>query len=125
MGIYRLSDRLVRLETARPGATEDTIAHRLHPNATCRAAKIAILLAYIAPLSVFGAARDGFPMHLASYKAVPVYYQPLNKMIMPVRINGQPAKLLVDTGSNQLILVADAAKLYSVGPSQRAQSVPR
>ena len=90
MGIYRLSDRLVRLETARPGATEDTIAHRLHPSATCRAAKIAILLAYIAPLSVFGAARDGFPMHLASYKAVPVYYQPLNKMIMPVRINGQP-----------------------------------
>src|SRR5205807_9793053 len=26
-----------------------------------------------------------------SYKAVPVYYEPLNKMIMPVRINGQPA----------------------------------
>ena len=46
MGIYRLSDRLVRLETAGPGATEDTIAHRLHPSATCRAAKIAILLAY-------------------------------------------------------------------------------
>jgi len=91
MGIYRLSDRLVRLETARPGATEDTIAHRLHPSATCRAAKIAILLAYIAPLSVFGAARDGSPMHLPSYKAVPVYYEPLNKMIMPVRINGQPA----------------------------------
>ena len=90
MGIYRLSDRLVRLETARPGDTEDTIAHRLHPSATCRAAKIAILLA-IAPLSVFGAARDGSPMHLPSYKAVPVYYQPLNKMIMPVRINGQPA----------------------------------
>ena len=48
-------------------------------------------------------------MHLPGYKAVPVYYEPLNKMIMLVRINGQPAKLLVDTGATQVILNRDAA----------------
>ena len=93
MGIYRLSDRLVRLETAR--AADDARARRLYPSPVCHAAKIALLLASIAPTSVLGAARDGSPMHQPGYKTVPVYYEPLNKMIMPVRINGQPAKLLV------------------------------
>jgi predicted aspartyl protease len=85
----------------------------------------AFVLFAMPPFSVFGAAKNGSPMHLPGYKAVPVYYQPLNKMIMPVRINGQPAKLLVDTGSNQLILEADTAELFSVRPSQRAQAMPR
>ena len=40
-------------------------------------------------------------------------------MVMSVRINGQPANLLVDTGSNQLILDADAAQLFGIRPSQR------
>jgi len=39
-------------------------------------------------------------------------------MIMSVRINGQPANLLVDTGSNQPILDAEAAESFGVGPSQ-------
>jgi predicted aspartyl protease len=43
----------------------------------------------------------------------------MNKMIMTVRINGQPANLLVDTGSNQLILDAEAAEWFSVRPSPR------
>jgi len=120
MGIYRLSDRLVSSETARPRGADDAIAYRLHPNATCRAAKIAILLACIAPMSVFGAARNGSSMHLPGYKTVPVYYEPLNKMIMPVRINGQPAKLLVDTGATQVILNRDAAELAGVKPLQRS-----
>ena len=89
MGIYRLSDRLVRLETAR--AADDARARRLYPSPVCHAAKIALLLASIARTSVLGAARDGSPMHQPGYKTVPVYYEPLNKMIMPVRINGQPA----------------------------------
>ena len=38
-------------------------------------------------------------------------------MIMSVRINGQPANLLVDTGSNEVIL--DAAAAESFGGSQR------
>jgi predicted aspartyl protease len=38
---------------------------------------------------------------------------------MSVRINGQPANLLVDTGSNQVILDADAAESFGVRPSQR------
>jgi hypothetical protein len=40
-------------------------------------------------------------------------------MIMSVLINGQPANLLVDTGSNQLILDAEAAELCGVRPSPR------
>jgi predicted aspartyl protease len=43
----------------------------------------------------------------------------MNKMIMSVRINGQPANLLVDTGSNQLILDTEAAELFGVKPSPR------
>jgi predicted aspartyl protease len=38
---------------------------------------------------------------------------------MSARINAQPANLLVDTGSNQLILNAEAAQLFGVRPSPR------
>jgi predicted aspartyl protease len=58
-------------------------------------------------------------MQLAGYKVVRVHYGPMNKMIMSVRINGQPANLLVDTGSNQLILDAEAAASFGIRPSQR------
>jgi predicted aspartyl protease len=40
-------------------------------------------------------------------------------MIMSAQINGQPANLLVDTGSNEIILDADAAQSFGVRPSQR------
>jgi predicted aspartyl protease len=119
MGIYRLSNRVVRLERACFGAADDASAHRLHPIAACRITKTAVLLAFIAPISVFGAARNHSVMHLPGYQAVRVYYEPLNKMIMPVRINGQAGKLLVDTGSNQVILNAEAAELFGVTPSPR------
>jgi predicted aspartyl protease len=59
------------------------------------------------------------PTQLGGYTAVRVHYSPLNKMIMSVRINGQPANLLVDTGSNQVILDAAAAESFGVRPSQR------
>ena len=58
------------------------------------------------------------PTQLSGYKAVRVYYRPLNKMIMPVRINGRRANLLVDTGSNQIILNAAAAASFGVQTSQ-------
>ena len=73
----------------------------------------------IAPISIFGAAKNRAMPQLPGYKAVPVHYGPLNKMIMSVRINGQPANLLVDTGSNEIILDADAAESFGVQPSQR------
>jgi predicted aspartyl protease len=38
---------------------------------------------------------------------------------MSVRINGQPANLLVDTGSNQVILDSASAESFGVRPSQR------
>ena len=73
----------------------------------------------MAPISNLGAAKNPSAMHLPGYKAVRVHYGPMNKMIMSVRINGQPANLLVDTGSNQLILDTEAAQLFGVRPSQR------
>jgi predicted aspartyl protease len=83
-------------------------------------AKMAVLLLALAPLSVFGADKNGPAMRLPGYKAVPVYYRPLNKMIMSVRINSQPANLLVDTGASQIILDKDAAESIGVIPLQRA-----
>jgi predicted aspartyl protease len=82
-------------------------------------AGILLGLVAIIPISIFGAAKQSSLTQLPGYKAVPVRYAPLNKMIMSVRINGQPANLLVDTGSNQVILDADAAESFGVRPSQR------
>ena len=116
MGIYRLSNGVVNeqqrpFETARPRAACDARARRLQ--------KIAVLLACIAPFSIVGATKNRSAMQFPGYTAVRVHYGPMNKMIMSVRINGQPANLLVDTGSNQLILDAEAAESFGVRPSQR------
>jgi predicted aspartyl protease len=103
--------RDARMEPARPRAVRDARTHRLQ--------RIALFLACIAPLSISGATKNRFATQLTGYKAVPVQYGPMNKMIMPVRINGQPANLLVDTGSNELILNAEAAEALGVRPSPR------
>jgi predicted aspartyl protease len=58
------------------------------------------------------------PTQLSGYKAVRVHYGPLNEMIMSARINGQRANLLVDTGSNQVILNAAVAASFGIKPSQ-------
>jgi predicted aspartyl protease len=58
------------------------------------------------------------PTQLSGYNAVRVHYSPLNKMVMSVRINGQRANLLVDTGSNQTILDAAKAASFGIRPSQ-------
>ncbi len=71
------------------------------------------------PIAICGAARSIRPTQLSGYKAVPVHYGPLNKMIMSVNIDGQPANLLVDTGANQIILDASAAESLGVRPSPR------
>jgi predicted aspartyl protease len=84
-----------------------------------RAAALMVVLVALAPLSISGAAANRSAIHLPGYKAVSVHYGPMNKMIMSVRINGQPANLLVDTGSNQLILDAEAAVSFGIRPSQR------
>jgi predicted aspartyl protease len=82
-------------------------------------AGILLGLLTIVPISTFGVAKRISLTQLLGYKAVPVRYAPLNKMIMSVRINGQPANLLVDTAANQVILDADAAQSFGVQPSQR------
>src|SRR6266705_4210034 len=79
-----------------------------------------VLFSFVAivPISIFGAARNVRPMQLDGYKAVPVHYGPLNKMILSVAINGHPANLLVDTGANQNILDASSAESFGVSPSR-------
>jgi predicted aspartyl protease len=85
---------------------------------TCRVV-FALILFAVVPLSISAAPKNRSSMQVPGYRAVRVHYGPLNKMIMSVRINGQPANLLVDTGSNQLILDAEAAELFGVTPSPR------
>jgi predicted aspartyl protease len=80
--------------------------------------RIAFTLLVITSSSAFGSTKGDRSTQLSGYKAVRVHYGPLNKMIMSVRINGQPANLLVDTGSNEVILDAAAAESFGVQPSQ-------
>lgn len=97
--------------------TKVTRGHYSHHRLTL----IFVLLIALAPISNFGAAKNrSVSPQLAGYKAVRVHYGPLNKMLMPVRINGQPASLLVDTGSNEIILDTDAAARFGIGPPPRA-----
>jgi predicted aspartyl protease len=126
MGIYRLSDGLVRVAHS-SRLLRRTISTRLRLvlNApgmmpASPIAVVAVLLLAFAPLSVLGAAKNRSAMRLPGYKAVPVHYRPLNKMIMSVRINAQPANLLVDTGASQIILDRDVAESAGVKPFQRA-----
>jgi len=66
MGIYRLPNRVVSgiwrsLETARPQAASDARARRLQ--------KLAVLLACLAPITNFGAAKNhSVSPQLAGYK---------------------------------------------------------
>jgi predicted aspartyl protease len=96
------------------GMTNDeTISKRV------RRFHIVLAVLVIIPYSTVASVKGDRPTQLSGYKAVRVHYSPLNKMIMSVRINGQPANLLVDTGSNQVILEAAAAESFGVRPSQR------
>jgi predicted aspartyl protease len=79
---------------------------------------IVCALLAMAPAAVSHAAKRTQPIQLPGYKAVPVHYGPLNKMIVSVSINEHPANLLVDTGANQIILDASAAESFDVRPSQ-------
>jgi len=93
--------------------------HTAFPRRDHRVAVFLFVLLALTPISTFGAGKNRPLPQLAGYKAVPVHYGPLNKMIMSVQINGQPANLLVDTGANQIILDAESAASFGVRPSQR------
>ena len=114
MGFYRLPNGNVIEDP-----TNEAMLKRVR---NCR---IALALLAIILASIFGPVEGARPPQLSGYKAVPIHYGRLNKMIMSVRINGQPANLLVDTGSNQVILDATAAELFGVRPSQRAEGLAR
>jgi predicted aspartyl protease len=80
---------------------------------------VVLALPVIVLSSTLASVKGSRPTQLSGYKAVRVHYSPLNRMIMSVRINGQPANLLVDTGSSHIMLDADAATSFGVKPSQR------
>jgi predicted aspartyl protease len=133
MGIYRLPNRIVRKvnavgcallsafipERRTPLRTGDTTAVGLTLDRQSKRVLIAWVFIAIVPIASFGAGKNRVLQQLAGYKAVRVHYGPLNKMIMSARINGQPANLLVDTGSNEIILDTDAAARFGVGPPPR------
>ena len=81
--------------------------------------QILLALFLIIPSAIFASTKGSRPTQLGGYKAVRVHYGPLNKMIMPVNINGQPANLLVDTGASHVMLDAVTAASFGIKPSQR------
>jgi predicted aspartyl protease len=87
------------------------------PSTRVRRFRFVLALLLIIPSSTLASVKVK-PTPLSGYKAVRVHYSPLNKMIMPVRINGRRANLLVDTGSNQIILNSAAAASFGVQTSQ-------
>jgi len=100
--------------------TADTTTAAALTRPSGRVRVFALVLLAIVPLPIFAAAQNRPAIRLPEYKSVPVHYGPLNKMIMSVWINGQPANLLVDTGASQLILDMDAAESAGVTPFQRS-----
>jgi predicted aspartyl protease len=122
MGIYRLSDRAVSCLTTAACALFSAERHAgKNPLRTADTTAVSIcILLLIAPISIFGAAKNRSAIHLPGFRAVPVHYGPLNKMIVSVRINGYPAKLLVDTGASQIILDKNVAESAGIRPFQRA-----
>jgi predicted aspartyl protease len=108
MGLYRLPDGNVIDDP-----NDEPMLKRIHY------VRILLALLVIIPSSTFSSVKGGRPTQLSGYKAVRVHYGPLNKMIMPVHINGQPANLLVDTGASHVMLDVDAAASFGVKPSQR------
>src|SRR4029453_12046820 len=103
MGLHRLPHGTV--------TDDETMSKRV------RRSCVLLAVVVIIPSSTVASVK-GRPPQLNGYKAVRVHYSPLNKMIMPVRINGQRANLLVDTGSNQVMVDADAASSFGIRPSQ-------
>ena len=103
MGLHRLPNRTV--------TDDETMSKHV------RRFRIVLAVLVIIPSSTVASVK-GRPTQLRGYKAVRVHYSPLNKMIMSVRINGQRANLLVDTGSNQIILDAAKAASFGIKPSQ-------
>ena len=125
MGIHRLPNGIVtgiwNDECRMTKAEGMSNAYDAFAAAARSTARMAALLVFaIAPLPISGAAKSRSAVHLPGYKTVRVYYGALNKMIMSARINGQPANLLVDTGSNEIILDTDAAAKFGIGPPPRS-----
>ncbi len=132
MHIHRLPDGLVRqlfrlrkpraLHRLATAGSKGSIAKIAKKISASRPAALALAVGLGFTSAPVFAARDSAPrIALVGYKAVPVHYTPLNKMIMSVRINGQLVNLLVDTGSNQLMLDADVAQSLGLRPTQRGR----
>jgi predicted aspartyl protease len=123
MDLHRLPNGNVRENDEAPAFAQLRCGKRMSNDEimskTIRRLYIGLVFVLFSPSWAFGSVKDDRPPQLSGYKAVRVHYGPLNKMIMPVSINGQPASLLVDTGSSHVMLDADVAGSFGVRPSQR------
>jgi len=79
--------------------------------------RFVLALLLIIPSSTLASVK-GKPTQLSGLQGCSSALQASKQMIMPVRINGRRANLLVDTGSNQIILNAAAAASFGVQTSQ-------
>jgi predicted aspartyl protease len=114
MGLHRLPNGNVTndLNDEARMTNDKTMSKRI------RCFRIVVTVLVITPSLTVASVKGGRPAKPNAYKAVRVHYSPLNKMIMSVRINGQRANLLVDTGASQVMLDADAASSFGIKPSQ-------
>jgi predicted aspartyl protease len=103
---------------AGPRVMESLISKPHFPAMYAPSFRIVLSMFAILSTSPLDAAKEAPAMSLPGYKAVPVHYGALNKMLMSASINGHPANLIVDTGANQSILDSSAAESFGVSPSR-------
>lgn len=107
--------------SAHSGVTASSIIQTVASKANIRAgwvSRFAIALTLMATSFVpaLGAAKQARAT-LPGYKAVPIHYGALNKMLVAASINGQSANLIIDTGARQIVLDSDWADSLGVKPS--------
>jgi predicted aspartyl protease len=76
------------------------------------------LMATVVPFGPAFAVAKNVPGALPGYKAVPVHYGALNKMLITATVNGQSATLIVDTGARQIIFDSGSAESLGITPSR-------
>src|SRR6266576_3961055 len=119
MGVCRLSNGNL-MSAPRTGAAgsiiEAEISKHSMPVRRRWLSRVALMSMATLFVPALGAAKQA-PATLPGYKAVPIHYGALNKMLIAASINGQSANLIVDTGARQIVLDSDWADSLGVKPS--------
>jgi predicted aspartyl protease len=121
MGVCRLSHR--KLISARiNGATGSTIETEgskdsIRVRLRLRLGGVVVISIATFFVPALGVAKQT-PVALPGYKAVRIHYGALNRMLVPITIEGQAANLIVDTGARQIVLDADSAASFGISPAR-------